>query len=353
MDDVLLDVRHLTTEFITEQKRVTAVNDVSFQIRRRETFGLIGESGCGKSVTCRSLLRILKEPGKITGGEILLDGTDLAALSEKELRKIRGSRIGMIFQEPMTTLNPVETIGSQIMEAFRDERSGRDERSRQDKQGRHGKQGTLSRKEKKKRAVRLMELVGIPSPEERLAAYPHQFSGGMRQRAMIAIALASSPELLLADEPTTALDVTVQKQIIRLLQSLQKELGMSVVIVTHDLCVASEICDRIAVMYAGRIMETADAEEVFAHPLNPYTYDLLKSMPSVERKGRRLYSIEGTPPALDEMTEGCPFAPRCEFAGSRCRKEVPELTDYGNGHFSRCFETDALRKVRKEESGHG
>lgn len=333
MNDVLLDVRHLKTEFITDQKRVTAVNDVSFQIRKKETFGLIGESGCGKSVTCRSLLQILKSPGVVTGGELLFQGKDLRTLSEKELSKIRGGKISMIFQEPMTTLNPVETIGAQIMETFREKES---------------------RREKEERAIHLMELVGIPSARERLRAYPHQFSGGMRQRAMIAIALASSPELLLADEPTTALDVTVQKQIIHLLQSLQKEMGMSVVLVTHDLCVASEICDRIAVMYAGRIMELADAKELFFNPLNPYTYDLLKSMPSMERKGNRLYSIEGTPPALDQMPEGCPFAPRCELSCERCRKEIPELADYGDGHWSRCFCIEKLRSVRKkEEADHG
>lgn len=324
-DEVLLDVRHLVTEFITEEESVTAVNDVSFIVKRKETFGLIGESGCGKSVTCRSLLQILKEPGKVTGGEILFKGKDLLRCSEKELQGIRGSQIGMIFQEPMTTLNPVETIGKQIMESFKE---------------------PLTRQEQRKRAVHLMELVGIPSPEERLQSYPHQFSGGMRQRAMIAIALASRPSLLLADEPTTALDVTVQEQIIRLLKKIQEELGMSVIMVTHDLGVASEICDRIAVMYAGRIMEIADTEELFRNPMNPYTYGLLRSIPSLARKGEPLYSIEGTPPALDEMPAGCPFAPRCEFCAEECRKRVPELAECGDGHFTRCFCVKQLLEAR-------
>lgn len=332
MSEVLLDVRHLKTEFITDEKAVTAVNDVSFTIGKQETFGLIGESGCGKSVTCRSLLQILKDPGKVTGGEILFHGKDLRKMPEAELREIRGRHIGMIFQEPMTTLNPVETIGKQIMESFKEK---------------------MSRKEKEEEAVRLMQMVGIPSAKERLSAYPHQFSGGMRQRAMIAIALASRPELLLADEPTTALDVTVQEQIIRLLKELQKNLGMSIVMVTHDLGVASEICDRIAVMYAGRIMELAPAGELFRNPLNPYTYDLLRSIPSMERKGKKLYSIEGTPPALDQMPKGCPFAPRCELAGGRCREEVPELLEAAEGHFTRCFYREKLEEMRGKEADHG
>lgn len=332
MSNVLLDVRHLRTEFITEEKRVTAVEDVSFSIGEQETFGLIGESGCGKSVTCRSLLQILKAPGKVTGGEILFHGEDLRKLPETRLREIRGRHIGMIFQEPMTTLNPVETIGQQIMESFKEK---------------------MSRKEREEEAVRLMQMVGIPAARERLGAYPHQFSGGMRQRAMIAIALASRPELLLADEPTTALDVTVQEQIIQLLKKLQRDLGMSIVMVTHDLGVASEICDRIAVMYAGRIMEIAPARELFENPLNPYTYDLLRSIPSMERKGKRLYSIEGTPPALDRMPKGCPFAPRCEWAEDRCGQEVPELLEHGKGHFTRCFCTEKLKRARgKEETDH-
>ncbi len=319
--EVLLDVRHLRTEFITEDSDVTAVNDVSFTVNRQETFGLIGESGCGKSVTCRSLLQILKKPGYVTGGQILFRGKDLAAVSEKEMRQVRGAEIGMIFQEPMTTLNPVETIGQQIMESFREE---------------------LPKEEKRKRAVHMMELVGIPSASERMNAYPHQFSGGMRQRVMIAIVLASHPALLLADEPTTALDVTVQEQIIRLLQELQKTMGMSIILVTHDLGVASEICDRIAVMYAGRIMEIAETEELFRKPRNPYTYGLLRSIPSLAKKGQELFSIEGTPPALNEMPDGCPFAPRCAFCTEKCRHEVPELLDIGDGHLSRCFNISSL-----------
>lgn len=328
----ILDVQHLRTDFLLDDGAVTAVNDVSFYVDKGEAFGLIGESGSGKSVTLRSVLRLLKKPGKVVDGHIFYKGRDLMTLTEGEMRKIRGSEIGMIFQEPMTTLNPVETIGSQITESFKTK---------------------MSKPEKLRRATELMTLVGIPSPKERLSAYPHQFSGGMRQRAMIAIALASEPSLLLADEPTTALDVTIQDQIIRLLHSLQKSLGMSLILVTHDLGVASEICDRIAVMYAGRIMEMAPAAEIFRRPLHPYTYDLLRSIPSKERKGSELYSIEGTPPALDEMPQGCPFAPRCEFADAQCRSGVPELRNVAADHGVRCFHTDRLLKTEEKGAENG
>lgn len=319
----ILDVRHLKTDFFLENGPVTAVNDVSFHVNKGETFGLIGESGSGKSVTLRSILRLLRKPGKVVGGQIIYKERDLCRLSEQEMRGIRGREIGMIFQEPMTTLNPVQTIGSQIMESFKK---------------------SMTKEEKEKRAVELMQLVGIPSAEERLRSYAHQFSGGMRQRAMIAIALASEPSLLLADEPTTALDVTIQDQIIRLLRKLQRDLGMSMILVTHDLGVASEICDRIAVMYGGRIMEQAPAEEIFTHPKHPYTYDLMRSVPSMERKGSELYSIEGTPPSLDNMPAGCPFAPRCELADDRCREDAPELTSVSGEeeHIARCWHIDRL-----------
>lgn len=315
MKEKILDVRHLRTEFIADGKSLTTVNDVSFSVKQGEIFGIIGESGSGKSVTCRSVIGLLKDKGRVTGGEILYKGVDLRKLKPKEMQRIRGSEIGMIFQEPMTTLNPVVTIGKQITEAIREK---------------------MTKKEKTERAIELMRLVGIPSPEERINAYAHQFSGGMRQRAMIAIALASGPELLLADEPTTALDVTIQYQIIHLLKELRKKIGMSMIFVTHDLGVASKLCDRIAVMYAGRIMEIAPAREIFMNPKHPYTYGLMRAVPSIYRKGEKLYSIEGTPPLPGSFPEGCPFSPRCDFCKEGCKKTIPDLTEESAGHYTRC-----------------
>ena len=330
-----MEVKNLHTDFITEERTVQAVNDVSFQIRRGETFGLIGESGCGKSVTCRSLIRLVKHPGKITGGEILYQGKNLLEYSEKEMRGIRGKEIGVIFQDPMTPLNPILTIHTPLVASLPDEK--------------------MTTTEKEERALELLRLVGIPSPKERLACYPHQFSGGMRQRAMIAIALASRPRLLLADEPTTALDVTIQDQIIRLLKRLKRELDMSLVLVTHDLGVASQMCDYIAVMYAGKIMETARAEVIFERPRNPYTYGLMRSIPSIAQKGKKLYSINGAPPNLNDMPKGCPFSPRCEFCEERCKKEMPPLVQVEPGHFSRCHCAEKMEHIkgrtRPEEGG--
>ncbi len=315
MKEKILDVRHLRTEFVTEGKSLTTVNDVSFSVKQGEIFGIIGESGSGKSVTCRSIIGLLKDKGCVTGGEILYKGIDLRKLKPKEMQKIRGSEIGMIFQEPMTTLNPVVTIGKQITEAIREK---------------------MTKREKTERAIELMRLVGIPSPEERINAYAHQFSGGMRQRAMIAIALASGPELLLADEPTTALDVTIQYQIIHLLKELRHKIGMSMIFVTHDLGVASQLCDRIAVMYAGRIMEIAPAREIFMNPKHPYTYGLMRAVPSIYRKGEKLYSIEGTQPTPGSLSEGCPFSPRCDFCEEECKRMIPDLTEESAGHYTRC-----------------
>lgn len=334
-DEVILEVRNLHTDFISEEKTVRAVHDVSFKIMRGETFGLIGESGCGKSVTCRSLMRLVKTPGKITGGEIVYKGRNLLDLKEKEMQKIRGGEIGMIFQDPMTTLNPVLTIREQIVESI--------------------KEPGMTKRQKEERALELLKLVGIPSAKERLNNYAHQFSGGMRQRAMIAIALASNPHLLLADEPTTALDVTIQDQIIKLLKQLREELDMSLVLVTHDLGVASQMCDHIAVMYAGRIMEMAKAEAIFEKPRNPYTYGLMRAIPSIDKKGEGLYSIEGMPPNLDDMPSGCPFSPRCEFCEEICKTEVPELKELEPGHFSRCHCPEKMMHIKsrleKEKGG--
>lgn len=332
MDDNILEVRNLRTDFVTEEKTVHAVNDVSFEIKRGETFGLIGESGCGKSVTCRSLMRLLKEPGKITGGEILYNGQNVLDYNKKELQTFRGKEIGMIFQDPMTTLNPVLTMESQIVESI--------------------KNNKMSKQQKRERAEELLKLVGIPSAKQRLKSYAHEFSGGMRQRAMIAIALASEPHLLLADEPTTALDVTIQDQIIKLLKQLKKEFKMSLVLVTHDLGVASEMCDHIAVMYAGRIMEMAKAEEIFKTPRNPYTYGLMRAIPSLEKKGEKLYSIDGMPPNLDDMPKGCAFSPRCDFCEQICKEKIPELKEVSPGHYSRCHCIEKLNKqIQKQRQG--
>lgn len=325
-EDILLDVRDLTTCFPGRGGRVYAVNGVSFQVRKGEILGLVGESGCGKSATCRSIISLLPGGGKVTGGHILYQGRELAGENERVMKDIRGKEIGMIFQEPMNTLNPVTTIEEQLVETMRDK--------------------TMTKTVKKERAAELLKLVGIPSPKERLSEYAHQFSGGMRQRAMIAIALAAGPKLLIADEPTTALDVTVQQQIIRLLLQLRDRLGMGMIFVTHDLAVASELCDRIAVMYAGRIVEEAPAKELFQNPQHPYTRGLLRSIPSVEKKGARLTPIPGSPPNLRKPPEGCAFAPRCPYRKAVCGQRQPAEKKVTDGHLFFCHGTGA-----EEEAG--
>ena len=307
-------------------------------------FGLVGESGCGKSQTLRSILGLLKQPGRITGGEIRYKGADIAKMSQRELQKIRGKEISMIFQEPMTALNPVLRIRSQMYEAFEGEK--------------------LSKEEKRRRAIELLKLVGIPSPETRLDEYPHQFSGGMRQRAMIAIALGARPKLLLADEPTTALDVTIQDQIMKLLNQLKQELGMSIILVTHDLGVIAQMCDRVAVMYAGQIVEMTDTVTLFSRPRHPYTYGLMGSLPNEETAGTTLEAIKGSPPNLAHLPEGCPFSPRCKYACDLCRRERPALTEVEPGHLARCHRLDVTASFqglievpdgagRKEDTPHG
>ena len=308
------------------------------------SFGLVGESGCGKSQTLRSILGLLKQPGRITGGEIRYKGADIAKMSQRELQKIRGKEISMIFQEPMTALNPVLRIRSQMYEAFEGEK--------------------LSKEEKRRRAIELLKLVGIPSPETRLDEYPHQFSGGMRQRAMIAIALGARPKLLLADEPTTALDVTIQDQIMKLLNQLKQELGMSIILVTHDLGVIAQMCDRVAVMYAGQIVEMTDTVTLFSRPRHPYTYGLMGSLPNEETAGTTLEAIKGSPPNLAHLPEGCPFSPRCKYACDLCRRERPALTEVEPGHLARCHRLDVTASFqglievpdgagRKEDTPHG
>ena len=320
MSEVLLEVRNLKTYFATRAETVKAVDGVSFTVYQGETFGLVGESGCGKSQTCRSILGLLKKPGKIVDGQVILDGEDITHMKEKELRKLRGKKMSVIFQEPMTSLSPVLKIKKQIMEIF----DGTD----------------MTRKEKEERAIELLRMVGIPSPEERIEEYTHQFSGGMRQRAMIAMALGAKPKLLIADEPTTALDVTIQDQIIKLINKLKQELNMSIILVTHDLGVIAQMCDRVAVMYAGVIVEMCDVVTLFATPRHPYTYALMCSLPDAGGAQTRLKAIQGNPPNLAHLPEGCPFAPRCTLCSEQCRKTRPELVEIAPGHTVRCHNID-------------
>jgi peptide/nickel transport system ATP-binding protein len=319
----LLEIKELVTEFRTERGTVRAVDGVSFEIPERGTLGVVGESGCGKSVTALSIMRLISDPpGRIASGTITYAGRDLLKLPLDEMRKIRGNRIAMIFQEPMTSLNPVFTVGDQVGEAVRLHQ---------------GK----SRSEARAIAIAMFKLVGIPSPEDRVDAYPHQLSGGMRQRVMIAMALACKPDLLIADEPTTALDVTIQAQILDLLESLQKELGMSILLITHDLGVVAETCDEVIVMYAGRIVERAPTATLFETPHHHYTIGLLRSVPSLDPSSgasahTRLREIPGMVPSLHELPKGCKFQGRCEAVQDKCRASEPELVAIGASQV-RCF----------------
>ena len=325
MSTPILSVRNLSTTFATSRGPLKAVNDVSFDVYPGEVLGIVGESGSGKSVTLRSILRLLRPPTKLRG-EVRWQGEDLLKVSQKRLRKVTGGEISIIFQEPMTALNPVLTIGEQILESL-------DEHER------------LSKKEAKARAEELLSLVGIPSPRERLGDYAHQFSGGMRQRAMIAIALASNPKLLLADEPTTALDVTIQDQILKLLLHLKDQLEMSVVIVTHDLGVVAQTCDRVAVMYAGRIVETAPVTELLRTPQHAYTLGLLRSLPGEGSRRQPLSPIPGAPPNLLDLPEGCAFAPRCAYADGACETSVPPLQEVAPAQHSACLHHERLPRT--------
>ncbi len=309
----LLEVRDLVVEFRTERGVLRAVDTISFSIPRGQTLGVVGESGCGKSVTALSIMRLIADPpGRILGGPIRYQGKNLLDLDSAGMRKIRGNKISMIFQEPMTSLNPVFTTGEQVAEAVR----------------LHQKK---TRKEALELAIEMFKLVGIPSPEDRVHSYPHQMSGGMRQRVMIAMALACKPELLIADEPTTALDVTIQAQILDLLRKLQAEMGMSIMLITHDLGVVAESCERVIVMYAGRIIEESSTVELFRAPKHPYTAGLLRSMPGAKSHGtaQRLQEIPGMVPALDALPQGCRFQDRCTFAQATCRETEPELVTIG------------------------
>jgi peptide/nickel transport system ATP-binding protein len=330
MSEPLLSVRDLTTAFHTEAGVLRAVDEVSFDVPAGRTLAVVGESGCGKSVTALSVMRLVPiPPGEIQGGRIDFSGKNLLELPEREMRAVRGDRISMIFQEPMTSLNPVYTVGSQIAEAIRIHKPA-------------------SRRQARERAVEMLQLVGIPSPAERVDAYPHQLSGGMRQRVMIAMALSCDPELLIADEPTTALDVTIQAQILDLLRRLQSELEMSILFITHDLGVVAEFAQQVVVMYAARVVETASVEQIFADPLHPYTRGLLASVPPLDvsklaGKPRRLPTIEGMVPDLRRLPPGCRFADRCALRAQkpdgweRCTEAEPELYAMTDGRQSRCY----------------
>ena len=315
MSEPLLVVEGLRVEIPTRRGTVHAVRGVSFDVQPGETFALVGESGSGKTMTCRAIVRLVHPPGRITAGRVLLDGRDLTQLAERELEDVRGHGVVMVFQDPMTALNPVLSVERQITEVLPAARAGDSRRSR---------------------AIELLRHVGIPDPRRRLGAYPHELSGGQRQRVMLAIALARQPKLLLADEPTTALDVTIQAQILRLLVTLQRELGMALILVTHDLGIVYQAVDRVAVMYAGEIVELATTAELFARPSHPYTIGLIQSIPSVDRR-RRLAPIPGSPPDLAALGRGCHFAPRCAWVADECRVGDVPLVAVDAGHWSRCL----------------
>ncbi|MCK1440554.1 MULTISPECIES: ABC transporter ATP-binding protein [unclassified Bradyrhizobium] len=324
-NSVLLDVRDLETHFYGEETITRALGGVSFQVRNGETLGVVGESGCGKSVTALSILRLLpKLTARTVGGEIRFHGRDLLKLSDREMRKIRGDRIAMIFQEPMTSLNPVYTVGHQIAEAVQIH-------------------SNASRSTAMAKAQEMLHLVRIADPDRRVNNYPYEMSGGMRQRAMIAMALACSPELLIADEPTTALDVTIQAQILRLIVELKEQMGTAVMFITHDLGVVAETCQRVIVMYAGQIVEQASVVDLFAKPAHPYTQALMRSMPD-RRLGRRrrLPEIPGIVPSLREPPTGCRFAPRCSFAADICREKIPTLHEVGLNHAVACWRSEEV-----------
>lgn len=315
----LIEVRDLKTYFNTSEGIVRAVDGVSFHINRGETVAVVGESGCGKSVTSLSIMRLIPmPPGQFAGGQILFEGQNLLDKTEDEMRKIRGNEISMIFQEPMTSLNPVYTCGDQIAEAIELHQH-------------------LSKQEALEKAVEMLDLVGIPSPEQRIREYPHQLSGGMRQRVMIAMALSCRPKLLIADEPTTALDVTIQAQILELMKKLKAEIGMAIMLITHDLGVVAEMAERVVVMYSGKVVEQADVVSLFRNPMHPYTEGLMKSIPRLDQQVERLHVIEGTVPNLLDMPPGCHFHPRCPYAKDICRKKEPTLMEVSAGHWAACW----------------
>jgi oligopeptide/dipeptide ABC transporter ATP-binding protein len=319
MSDQLLDVKNLCTYFYTDEGVVYALDDVSFSIKKGETLGIVGESGSGKSVLALSLMRLIQSPpGKIVSGQISLDGEDILSKSRRELKNIRGGKVAMIFQEPMTSLNPVYTIGNQIMESLRIHER-------------------LSKKQAAEKAVEMLNLVGIPLPRQRLDEYPHQLSGGMRQRVMIAIALCCSPQLLICDEPTTALDVTIQAQILELINNIKREMGTSVILITHDLGVVAQVTENVMVLYAGKKMEYGKVRDVFSNPKHPYTRALLDSIPVISHDRKRLRVIDGMVPSLSKRPGGCLFHPRCSECRDICRTERPDELADGDGRLVRCW----------------
>ena len=325
----LVEVKNLEVSFFTYAGEVKAVRGISYNLKPGEVMGIVGESGSGKSVSSYGLMGIIPEPGKVIGGQILFEGRDVTAMSEKELLKIRGKDISMIFQDPMTSLNPLFTIGNQIEESLR-------------------KHTSLDKDQRQKRMVELLTLVGINQPEKRLKQYPHEFSGGMRQRVMIAMALACDPKLLIADEPTTALDVTIQAQILELLKELKDKIHMGIVFITHDLGVVSDICDSISVMYAGTIVESGSSHQIFYEPRHPYTWGLLASVPKIDTdEHQRLIPIEGNPVDLINPPKGCPFAPRCKHCMKICIDQAPPQCQVGEGHMAACWLP--VKEAREEE----
>ena len=326
----LLEVNDLHTSFFTPVGEVKAVNGVSFNLDRGKVLGIVGESGSGKSVTAYSIMQILEKTGKIVSGSIKVDGKELVGISEKEMKNVRGNKISIIFQDPMTSLNPTYTIGHQLMEAIL-LHTDRNKREAYD------------------RAVEMLRLVNVNEPEKRMKQYPFEFSGGMRQRVMIAMALACEPDILIADEPTTALDVTIQAQILELMQRLQKELGMAIIMITHDLGVVAQLCDEVIVMYAGSICEQGTADEIFYNPKHEYTKGLLRSIPTLESDGQKLQPITGTPIDLLNMPAGCPFAPRCDAAMKICLRQRCERMQINDDHQAACWVN--VREAMKEEGG--
>ena len=324
MEEKLLEVKNLTIEYSTDDAMIHAVNDVSFSLSKGKTLGLVGETGAGKTTIAKSIMRILAPQAKKASGEIIFEGSDLFSLSEKEMQKVRGNKIAMIFQDPMTALNPIERVGSQIAETIK----------------RHNE---ISAKEAQERACDMLEMVGIPM--ERYEEYPHEFSGGMKQRVVIAMALARNPALLLADEPTTALDVTIQAQVLEMMLNLKEKLNTSVIMITHDLGVAANFCNDVAVVYAGEIVERGSVEEIFDYPMHPYTVGLFNSLPRIDSKERRLKPIKGLMPDPSIVIPGCRFSERCPYATDKCKTARPESIELRPGHMVKCFKA-------QEESKH-
>lgn len=322
MSEIVLDIKNLKSHFFTAKGEVPAVDGVSIQVPAGKIIGIVGESGCGKSMTAMSVMGLLRYPGKIVDGTVTLDGRDITHLTPKELSKVRGNEISMIFQEPMTSLNPVIPVGKQVQEAIL----------------LHQK---VSKDEAKRRVIEIFRQVGIPEPEKRYNSYPHQLSGGLRQRVMIGMAMVCKPKVMIADEPTTALDVTIEAQILRLMKKLCEEQGTSIILITHNMGVVAEVCDYVYVMYAGKVMERAETFELFERTQHPYTQGLLKSIPKLDEKADRLYTIKGVVPNLLHLPQGCNFCTRCEQAEERCWKEKPAMYQTSDGHGVRCFKYES------------